>query len=63
VKEAQELVNLSRKTTESYRVGLAEILEEKGLITNGFVNKMDELLDRVLLARCYQMSGMNKELR
>jgi hypothetical protein len=44
-------------------VGLAEILEEKGLITNGFVNKVDELLDRVLLARCYQMCGMNKELR
>jgi hypothetical protein len=64
VKEAQELGALSRKVTEAYRAGLAETLEEAyGLITSGFLVKIDELLDRVLLARYYQLAGMTKELR
>lgn len=52
---------LSRRVSEAYRVGLSETLEENyGLITSGFLVKIDEMLDRVMLARYYQMTGMAK---
>jgi hypothetical protein len=42
-------------------VGLSEALEDGyGIITNGFITKTDEILDKILLARCYQLNYMAK---
>jgi hypothetical protein len=50
--------------TESYKTSISSYLEEVyGLITNPFIIKMDELLDKVMLARCYQSAFMIKEAR
>lgn len=55
---------VSKKITESYKTTISDILEDSyGLITNNFIVKMDELLDKVLLGRCYQLCFMAKELK
>ena len=47
--------------SECYKPGLGDHLDEVyGLITNSFIIKTDEMLDRVLQARCYQLSYMNR---
>ena len=63
-KQCEELLALSRKVTASYSSNISEALENSfGLLANGFVVKVDELLDMVLLARCYHLAAMPRELK
>lgn len=57
-------MKLSKKVTEAYRTGLGDHLDEVyGLFTDSFIVKVDELLDKVLLARCYQLGLMARDLK
>ena len=57
-------MKLSKKVTEAYRTGLGDHLDEVyGLFTNSFIVKVDELLDKVLLARFYQLGLMARDLK